>query len=429
MRCLKCSLLLLSYNHDQAHPIYFSLPASFRNTEFAGYLPSDEALWAATSPEAWQRLLNTPSPYGMGEERLRGVSVASAFKAIGIENDKLSSEAVGLDAPPKDLGIVSPFGHFILIHAILAMLCDSCKNSTPCVPASSSSSSSSSSLGQNGASVPGTVPVGEEVNENVFVIQLALHRWLRIWLQNPEANRTPNICIPGATTSTTPPGGSATEGKKSRDTLFFADPLPFYWLAQLLLLAFQEQLPPFAPKAKSGPPRYRWDRITAFQPAPPSVHDDPPYASPTSSHLSSLLSGGGGGGGTSSSSSTTDSRPHASPEFVSPAYYRAPNLAPQMLGAQSETASTQFTLVKRWLHHIRLFLKRSEGSPTVVWDELMKIRLTGWGADVGSNGGSGGGAGDDGEESVDGGSVNGRWEYEEHGLLGFFEEVDQKLKI
>lgn len=407
--------MLLSYNHDQAHPIYFSLPASFRSSEFVGCLPSDEALWTAPSPEAWQRLVMSPSPYGTGEERLRGVSMQKALSAIGIENDKLSNATVGLDAPPKDLGIISPFGHFILIQAILAMLCQLCKSS----PMGASRGQVGGGVNRDGMP-PVAVPAGEEVNENVFVVQLALHRWLRIWLQNPEATRTPNIPPSSSSTATTTSGlaGSASQGKKSGDAPFFGDPLPFYWLAQLLLLAFQEQLPPFAPKKKEGPPPHNPLKITSFcvgvSEPEPLLHHDPP------SH---------------NSSSPPVPRPHASPEFVSPMYYRAPHLAPTPQGPQALSSISQFTLVKSWLHHIRLFLKKSEGSATVVWDELMKIRLRGWEADAAGLGVAkdrgGAMSRGDGNESVggEGGSVNGEFTYEEHGLLGFFEEVDQKLRI
>ena len=44
--------------------------------------------------------------------------------------------------------------------------------------------------------------------------------------------------------------------------------------------------------------------------------------------------------------------------------------------------AAQFRLIKPWLHYIRLFLRRSQGSPTAVWDELMKIRLCGWQGDA-----------------------------------------------
>lgn len=335
----------------------------------------------------------------MGEDRLRGVSMSRALSAIGIENDKLSSEPVGLDAAPKDLGVISPFGHFLLIHAILAMLCHLCKSSTPNVPSSTDSGNGNGEVGTDTGST--TAPVGEEVNENVYVVQLALHRWLRIWLENPEAHRSSLLSSINTTdtNTTTSLAGSASQGRKGAGALYFADPLPFYWLAQLLLLAFQEQLPPFAPKKKEGFPRPPPFRISAFcvgvSGPPPSTHHDEPPA--------------------------TSSRGHASPEFVSPAYYRAPTMASQMVTdspSQTATALSQFTLVKCWLHHVRLFLKKSEGSATVVWDELMRIRLNGWEAVKGPNA--------VGNEE---GRGEGTGTYYEQGLLGFFEEVDQKLKI
>ncbi|KAI0314448.1 hypothetical protein OF83DRAFT_1136847 [Amylostereum chailletii] len=81
---------------------------------------------------------------------------------------------------------------------------------------------------------------------------------------------------------------------------------------------------------------------------------------------------------------------------------------------QTDTSTAQFSLIKNWLQHIRLFLRRSEGSPTVVWDELMRIRLTGWYVDAGTK-----------ACRRRMGELQGE-DAEEHGLLGFFEE---KLKI
>lgn len=82
--------------------------------------------------------------------------------------------------------------------------------------------------------------------------------------------------------------------------------------------------------------------------------------------------------------------------------------------------AAQFRLIKSWLYHIRLFLRRSQGSPTVVWDELMKIRLSGWQEDAAASPRHDidlqrdGGAGDGADGSVS-------WpEYD--GLIGFFEE-------
>lgn len=41
-------------------------------------------------------------------------------------------------------------------------------------------------------------------------------------------------------------------------------------------------------------------------------------------------------------------------------------------------STSRLRLVKQWLKHIRFFLQRSDQSPTLFWDELMKIRLQTW---------------------------------------------------
>lgn len=81
--------------------------------------------------------------------------------------------------------------------------------------------------------------------------------------------------------------------------------------------------------------------------------------------------------------------------------------------------TAQFYLIKRWLHYIRLFLRRNQGTPTVVWDELMKIRLSGWLA----NGDASGTYPQCGDSSSRGGTDqdSGSW-LEGKGLIGFFEE-------
>jgi len=80
--------------------------------------------------------------------------------------------------------------------------------------------------------------------------------------------------------------------------------------------------------------------------------------------------------------------------------------------------ASQFNLIKRWLHYIRLFLRRNQGTPTVVWDELMKIRLCGWLGDGKVSSGKHEQFGD-AEDGTDDGS--GSW-LEGDGLIGFFEE-------
>ncbi|KAH9170142.1 hypothetical protein EDB89DRAFT_2072266 [Lactarius sanguifluus] len=88
-------------------------------------------------------------------------------------------------------------------------------------------------------------------------------------------------------------------------------------------------------------------------------------------------------------------------------------------GINATPDAAQFRLIKSWLHHIRLFLRRSQGSPTVVWDELMKIRLSGWQEDKAAS------SQQDpllGEAQKDGGGADdsGSWP-ECDGLIGFFE--------
>ena len=51
-----------------------------------------------------------------------------------------------------------------------------------------------------------------------------------------------------ASPSVIPPGGTRAAQKT---TGLMSDPLPFYWLAQLLLVAFQESLPPFRKREAS----------------------------------------------------------------------------------------------------------------------------------------------------------------------------------
>jgi hypothetical protein len=123
-------------------------------------------------------------------------------------------------------------------------------------------------------------------------LQYALHNWLQSWLVCPDA-------------------------AQSTDNLpFMSNALPFYWVAQVSLIAYQKGLPPFGP---------------AFT----------------------------------------------------------------MKGEE------KFKLMKEWLRFIRGFLKRGEQSATLFLDELMKIRLRNWQAEM-----EGGGDRDDHDD----------------GLLGFFPE-------
>ncbi|KAA1472942.1 hypothetical protein DENSPDRAFT_839343 [Dentipellis sp. KUC8613] len=343
--------LLLAYCHDRSHPIYFAMPASFHSTEFSIQLPCDEALWTAPTPRAWGQLAMSASPYGTGTSRITGVPMPRALHAVGLIGLKIDTG--GSPSPPADMPVIPPFGHFIIMQAIMGELFRRCSTAAPPMPAS--------------------LTEGEVVNEHVFALQFSLHRWLQMWLNNPECPRPSQ----GARPSTMGPAPT----EERHDPPFMQDPLPFYWLAQLLLLAFQESFPPF------GPPATTPSSATS----PPSAGGA--YGSPHSS------------GTPSSASSFSSPSMFASAEVLSPQYHVSD--APP----QPDTSLAQFTLVKSWQQHIRLFLRRNQGSPTVIWDELMKIRLKGWSADF---------------SLADPRKANTEGCPGEEGLLGFFEE---KLKI
>ncbi|KAI0259038.1 fungal-specific transcription factor domain-containing protein [Gloeopeniophorella convolvens] len=376
--CIK-RVVCLAYCHDQAHRIYFSLPPSFSPTEFTMCLPCDDALWASKTSMDWSQLLLSPSPYGGVEERIHGVQMPRAFAAVGLQGPNMTATLTAAPDPPKDLTAVSPFGHFILLQALLGELFRRC------------------SSGDSPAASP--LPEGEEqVNEHVYAMQLALHRWLQMWLNNPDASQTGRPgCVVG-------PGGAVTGH-------FMADPLPFYWLAQLLLLAFQEGLPPFRSheslSASASPPSSA--SLASGSPNMPMLHEPSPFAPPfaPSPFEPSPFSDTSA----SSSSPSVSSLSPPSAYRTLPTSMQAPGMYyGQRPGTIVAPDAAQFRLIKNWLHHIRVFLRRSQGSPTVVWDELMKIRLSGWedARDV------------KGEEDGSGSSLD------ENGLIGFFEK---KLKV
>jgi hypothetical protein len=63
-------------------------------------------------------------------------------------------------------------------------------------------------------------------------LQSALHNWLQNWLMGPDLPK---------------------KNEGTREPIFMFNALPFYWLGQLTVMAFQEGLPPFERMArKSG---------------------------------------------------------------------------------------------------------------------------------------------------------------------------------
>jgi len=359
------SVVCLAYCHDQAHRIYFSLPPSFTPEELATVLPCDDELWAAKTPLDWSRLLLEPSPYGGIEERICGVPMCRAFVAVGLGPNLTARVSASLE-PPSDLSAVSPFGHFILLQTLLGELFRRC----------SGTHSPSASPGPGGA---------EQVNEHVYAMQFALHRWLQMWRKTPG-----NTC--------------------EKAGHFMADPLPFYWLAQLLLLAFQEGLPPFAREIVLVAGLAEKQALDEPSPFAPSFSASSPFSFP---FTPSLFSVGSPSTDSSSVLSTTPPPAYRSPSGPPP----TPGMAQRAIVGPAKPDGAQFRLVKSWLHYIRLFLRRSQGSPTIVWDELMKIRLCGWQEDGSAEGKTRHGDGSKGE--ADGDSA---CSLEKDGLIGFFEE-------
>ena len=219
------------------------------------FLPCEESLWKASTAIEWYAALRKPSPYGQMHERLTGVSMPHAL-------GELAQQRV-----QEGWTKLNPFSHFILIHAILKNLFTVCLDSRLSNPPKVSPP-------PHGQASPGGGQMNtntEVVEQEIMTLQYALHNWLKSWLAGPNVPRV-------ASAADEPP--------------FMHNALPFYWIGQVALMAYQENHPPF----EAG-----------------SEH----------------------------------------------------NLKPEV----------RFRMVKQWLKHIRAFLKRADETPTLLWDELMKIRL------------------------------------------------------
>ncbi|KAF8070356.1 fungal-specific transcription factor domain-containing protein [Lyophyllum atratum] len=184
-----------SYLHDCCHSIYFALPSSYHPSEIELNLPCEDGLWRATTATDWFMALQKPSPYGSNKSRLTGLSMLQCLGSM--------SETRVLDAYMP----LNPFAHFILIHAILRHLFVTCVEGR--LPR---------------GVVPGVIDRNEVVSQEIYRLQYALHNWLQNWLNSPELPKVEDI---------------------NEEPPFIYNALPFYWLGQVSLLAFQEALPPF----------------------------------------------------------------------------------------------------------------------------------------------------------------------------------------
>ncbi|TFK53938.1 hypothetical protein OE88DRAFT_1805780 [Heliocybe sulcata] len=189
--------LLLSYLHDCCHALYFAIRPSFLLSELALKLPCEDALWKANNANEWSMTLCAASPYGSTiEARLTGVSllqVHSALREFRV---------------PNDLPALSPFAHLVIIHTILRD-----------IYAIGMDNPSPADRDSNGHKA-----VEPSVSQEIFSLQHWLHNWLQSWLNSPD---TPKAEDP------------------DEEPPFIVNVLPYYWLAQVSILAYQEGLPPF----------------------------------------------------------------------------------------------------------------------------------------------------------------------------------------
>ena len=134
--------------------------------------------------------------------------------------------------------ILNPFSQFVIIHAILRFLFEDCiyvisESSSTNPSGSGSGSAASTSTSASTSSRSGSMSKDNEDDYSTkinLVIQYMLHNWLQTYFHSPESRRP-------SSENTIP--------------VFVHDALPFYWIAQVSLLAYQEGLPPFASETQS----------------------------------------------------------------------------------------------------------------------------------------------------------------------------------
>ncbi|TFK74536.1 hypothetical protein BDN72DRAFT_759444 [Pluteus cervinus] len=240
--------IIWSYMHDCCHSMYFGWQPQYLCDEMDLYLPCNSDLWEAKDANEWWCILHSPTQAGYAdtEARLRGPNLRQALQCLKQHN--FSGTPIALD----------PFAHFVLIHAILRRLFSICLEDR---------------LANNQADDRHEQSVRMEIRD----LDYSMQNWVESWKQSPLS--------PRARSDVEPP--------------FIANVLPFYWLGQVALLAYQEGLPPFSYNA---------------------------------SHTNQM--------------------------------------------------ELHYRLVKRWLRHIRNFLKNTDEASTLVWADLMKVRLHTWQQEV-----------------------------------------------
>lgn len=128
---------------------------TYEQTEIQLNLPCEDALWQANCATEWLAVLQTTSLYGTNQTRLKGFSFHKSLARL--------SEMHFLTAHTP----LSPFAHFVIVHAILRKIFYVC------------------------AERGDTTAEGESsVKQNILELQYALHNWLQSWDQSPDKPKT-----------------------------------------------------------------------------------------------------------------------------------------------------------------------------------------------------------------------------------------------
>jgi hypothetical protein len=178
--------------HDCFLNIFFSISPSFFASELNWCLPSEDALWNATSSQEWYSLLQQPSSYGSSATRLTGFNLKFALNLLSDERVPTS----GLTLPA--------FAHFVLINSTL--------------------SSIYAPSGAQAARASESTPDQRDVlsaKPRHSALQYTLNNWLLGWLK---------------TESETPAEKAVEEPPLTRNAM------PYYWLAQATLATLQEDV-------------------------------------------------------------------------------------------------------------------------------------------------------------------------------------------
>ncbi|KAI0270242.1 hypothetical protein BGY98DRAFT_1179869 [Russula aff. rugulosa BPL654] len=183
-------LLTVAYVHDCFLNIFFSISPSFFASELNWCLPSEDALWNATSSQEWYSLLQQASPYGSSATRLTGFNLQAALNVLGDERVPTS----GLTLPA--------FAHFVLINSTL--------------------SSIYAAAGAQSARASESAPDHRDVlGGKLRALQFSLNNWLLGWVKTENETVT---------------------GKAVEEPPLTRNAMPYYWLAQATLATLQEDV-------------------------------------------------------------------------------------------------------------------------------------------------------------------------------------------